>query len=181
MSKPRADSKLKSMPREWQDQLCEWLTVENVTYQEARKRLIERYEVSSSQAALSEFYSSVAVPWKYARARNLAAEFASMAEGQFRPAILKRVEQLAFEIAASRKVDIKTLRTFVKMLTDSEKVELQRGNLKLAIEKFRQAVKTDLEKGLDALQVELKGNAEALQLFERMKALVLKSVEGAAN
>lgn len=178
MSKPRADSKLKSMPREWQDTLCEWLTVENVTYSEARKRLIERFEVSSSQAALSEYYSSAAVPWKYARARNLADEFAKLSAGQFDQAAAKRLQQLLFEMTVSNRVDLRAVKTLAKIVGDSHKLTLAQQRLELDTKKFREQVQSDIEKGLDALHAEIKGNAEALQLFERMKSLVMRSVEG---
>jgi hypothetical protein len=176
--KPRSDSKLDSLPPKQREELSRWLTEENVSYEEARKRVGARFGVLvSSDSTFSDFYHSVALPWKYARARNFAGEMAALQDGQFKPAILKRLEQLSFELASSNHVDVKTLKVFFKMLTDSEKVELQKGSLKLAVQKFREAVKSDIEKGLDALHAEIKDNAEALQLFEKLKTAVIKSVE----
>ncbi len=119
------------MPREEQDALCEWLTVENVTYTEARKRLIERFEVSTNSASLSEYYSSVAVPWKYARARNLAEEFAKLSEGQFDQAAAKRLQQLLFEMTVSNRVNLSSVKTLAKIVGDSHKLTLQEQRLEL--------------------------------------------------
>jgi hypothetical protein len=179
MKKPRSDAKLKSLPQEQQDLLSEWLTKENISYSQARLRVKKQFGISTSLASLQDFYSAVAVPWKYAQARNLAQEIADLKKGEFKPALVKRIEQIAFELSVNQRVDIKALKAFVKMLTDSEKVELQKGNLRLALDKFKQSLKTDVEKGLDALHAELKGNEEALALFDRMKAIVMASVEAA--
>ncbi len=182
--KARSDAgmKGKSLTDPQKAEVAAWLTVENVSYADARTRMAERFGVFvKSDSTVSDFYHSFALPWKYAQASNFAAGMSSLKRGEFKPAILNRLEQLAFEVAASNTVDVKTLKSFLKMLTDSEKVELMKGNLQLGIQKFREQVKADVEKGLDALHAVLKGNPEALALFEKLKALVLKSVEAAKS
>lgn len=180
--KARSDAgmKGKALTEAQKVEVARWLIDENVSYEEARARMADCFGVFvKSASTLSDFYHSFALPWKYSRAKNFAAEFAQLQKGEFKPALLKRVEQLAFELSVNQTVDIKALKAFVKMLTDSEKVELQKGNLRLAIDKFKQSLKSDVEKGLDALQAELKGNDEALRLFHRMKAIVMQRVEAA--
>lgn len=177
--KPRGDSHLDNLLPEQKDQLSEWLTVENLTYAKARMRVREKFGVSTTPSALSSFFGSVALPWKYARDHSSAHEMASWKQGEFRPATMKRLEQLAFQLASSNRVDVKTLKAFVKMITDGEKVALQKQNLNLSIEKFRESVKSNVEKGLDALEAEIKGNAEAMTLFAKMKAAVRTGMEAA--
>lgn len=178
--KPRGDSKLDALTPEQQEQLCTWLTVDNLTYAAARKALQARFGVATTPSALCSYFGKVALPWKYAQDHAAAKELAAMQKGDFQPATLKRIEQLAFQLATSNRVDVKTLKSFVKMLTDSEKVALQKQNLALALEKFRQQIKTDVEKGLDALYTEIKGNKSAVALYEKLRACVLQSVEGTA-
>lgn len=129
--KPRADAKLKSMPQAQQDLLCEWLTVENVTYAEARKRLAAQFSVKTSLASLSDYYSSVAVPWKYARARGLADELATMSEGSFDAVTVKRLQQLLFEMSVSNRVDLRSIKTLAKIVGDSHKLTLAQSRLEL--------------------------------------------------
>ena len=129
--KPRADAKLKSMPQAQQDALCEWLTVENVTYSEARKRLKAQFAVSTSLASLSDYYSSVAVPWKYARARGLADELATMSDGSFDAVTVKRLQQLLFEMSVSNRVDLRSIKTLAKIVGDSHKLTLAQSRLEL--------------------------------------------------
>lgn len=177
--KPRGDSKLDALTPEQHEQLCVWLTVDNLTYSAARKLVKARFGVTTTLSALSSFFGSSALPWKYAQDHAAAKEFAAMQQGDFQPAMLKRIEQLAFQLASSNRVDVKTLKSFVKMLTDSQKVSLQKQNLELAIEKFRDRMKSEVEKGLDAMHAEIKDNPKALELFEKLKACVLESVEAA--
>lgn len=175
--KPRGDSKLDALSSEQKELLSEWLTVENVTYAKARTRVAKEFGVTTTASALSSFYGSVALPWKYARDHKLAQSLSQLEEGKFQPAMRKQIERLAFQITTSNRVDVKTLKALVKMITDGEKIELQKKTLSLAVERFRESVKTDIEKGLDALFAEIKGNAEALALFQKFKACALRSVQ----
>lgn len=178
--KPRSDSKLDGLPQAQKDELCRWLTQENVSYEEARARVGQRFGVLvSSDSTFSDFYHSVALPWNYAQATNFATGMARLKQGEFKPAIMRRLEQLAFEVAASQDVNPKTLKAFLKMITDSEKVALQKGALDLAVQKFRESVKSEMEKGLDALFAEVKDNPVALALYQKFKAAALKGVEDA--
>jgi hypothetical protein len=150
--KPRADAKLKSMPQEQQDALCEWLTMENVTYSEARKRLASRFSVSTSLASLSDYYSSVAVPWKYARARGLADQLATMSEGSFDAATTKRLQALLFEMSVTNRVDLKAIKTLAKIVGDSHKLTLAQSRLELDKRKVKileaKAEQADQAKGV---------------------------------
>lgn len=129
--KPRPDSVLKNLPPAQQDALFAWLTAENITYAEARKRLAEQFSVRTSPAALSAYYSSVVVPRKYAEARGLADDLAKLAEGSFDPATTKRLQQLLFEMSVSNRVDLKAIKTLAKIVGDSHKLTLAQSRLEL--------------------------------------------------
>lgn len=176
--KPRGDSKLHGLSPERKAQLCAWLTVDNLTYKEARARLASEFGCFTSDNALSEFWP-VALKWKYARDHAAAQDMASWQQGDFQPAVKKRLEQLAFQLATSPTVDVKTLKAFVKMITDGEKVQLQKNTLALELEKFRESVKTAQEKGLDALFAEIKDKPEAVALFQRFREAAQAGLEAA--
>lgn len=130
--KPRSDSKLDSLPLKQREELARWLIDENVSYEEARKRVAARCSVLvSSDSTFSDFYHSFALPWKYARSKGLADEFAKSAEGNFEPAAIKRIQQLLFESAADRSVDFKALKTLAKILGDSHRQTLNNERLEL--------------------------------------------------
>jgi hypothetical protein len=130
--KPRSDSKLDSLSPKQKEELNRWLTEENVSYEEARQRVGARFGVLvSSDSTFSDYYHSVALPWKYARSRNMADEFAKAASGNFEPAAIKRIQQLLFESAATQGVDFKALKTLAKILGDSHKQTLNQERLEL--------------------------------------------------
>lgn len=177
--KPRSDSKIMSLPQPVQDQIADWLTVANQSYEQVRQRCAQELGVTTSVGALQHFYGVYAAPRKYAQASDAADAFASLMQGRFDEATIKKAQELAFDAINSPAPDVKTAKTLVKIVGDSAKLELQRRKLALDEQRFREQLKTDIEHGLDALHAEIKGNAEALQLFERLKAAVLRSVEAA--
>ena len=129
MRKPRSDSKLRTLPPSQLLKLREWLGVESLAYDEVITRVRDEFGVSTSRAALSEFYSADVVPWKYARAHGVADDFAKLADGKFDEATRKRVQQLAFEIATSPHPDIEALSALSKILGDTAKLKLQEQKL----------------------------------------------------
>ncbi len=57
MSKPRPNtSSLMTMPREQTEALGRWLTVENLTYEQAQIRLKKEFGIKASKTRLSVFY-----------------------------------------------------------------------------------------------------------------------------
>ena len=48
--KPRGDSKLDALNGQQQALLAEWLTLENLTYEEAQKRVLENFGVSTTRS-----------------------------------------------------------------------------------------------------------------------------------
>lgn len=135
--KPRADAKLKSMPPAQQETLCEWLGVENVTYAEAKARLAAQFGVKTSAAALSDYYSCIVVPWKYARARGLADELKGLDGAEFDPLVVKRLQQLLFEMSVSNRVDLGAVKTLAKIVGDSHKLRLAQERLTLDTRKVK--------------------------------------------
>lgn len=135
--KPRGDSKLDALLPEQQERLAEWLTIENLTYAEAKERVQAEFGVSTTPSALQGFYSRFAAPWKYARARGEAESFAALLEGKFDEASKKKVQQLAFEALNSPSPDTKAAKTFFKILGDTAKVEIARDRVTLDARKVK--------------------------------------------
>ncbi|MBX3736730.1 MAG: hypothetical protein KF715_08580 [Candidatus Didemnitutus sp.] len=132
--KARSDAgiKGKQLTDSQKAEVAAWLIDENLGYKEARERIAERFGVFvKSDSTVSEFYHSFALPWKYARSKGVADEFEKLAEGKFEEAALKRMKQLFFETASAPGADLKSLKTFAKILGDSHKLTLAQSRLEL--------------------------------------------------
>lgn len=129
--KTRGDSKLDALPPAQQEQLAEWLTIENLTYAEARARVAEQFGVFTSLSALQSFYARFAAPWKYTRAHGEAETFAQLMEGQFDAATIKKAKQLAFDAMANPQPDLKSAKALLKIVGDSHKLTLAEKKLTL--------------------------------------------------
>jgi hypothetical protein len=129
--KPRGDSKLDALNGQQQALLAEWLTLENLTYEEAQKRVLENFGVSTTRSALCRFYARFAAPWKYTQAAGEAESFAELMEGKYDEATIKRTKQLAFEALVSPQPDVKSAKALLKIVGDSAKLTLQQQKLQL--------------------------------------------------
>jgi hypothetical protein len=181
--KRRSDAKLHALPEPVKEQLIRWLTEENVSYEKAKERLWMDFNVRVSIGALCDFYATECYLQTSASAQEFVTriEGAAKADGRaYDQATMSLVRQRAYMLARTQGADVGDLATLAGIIGDAARLELKQRELALNLEKFRHQVKTDIEKGLDALHAEIKGNAEALQLFERMKGIVMKSVEGAS-
>lgn len=150
--KPRSDSKLDALTPEQKEQLASWLTVENVSYDEAKARCAQHFSVFTSVAALQAFYSRFAAPWKYAQAKGEADAFAELMEGKFDAATIKRAKQLAFEAMTGPQPDLKAAKTLLKIVGDSAKVDLAKEKLTLDARKVaileKKAAQADAAEGV---------------------------------
>lgn len=138
--KARSDAGIKGaqLSAEQKEALATWLIDENMSYKDARARLAEQCGVFvKSDSTVSDFYHSFALPWKYARSKGVADEFEKLAEGKFEEAALKRMKQLFFETASAPGADLKSLKTFAKILGDSHKLTLNQQRLELDKRKVR--------------------------------------------
>lgn len=180
--KARSDAKLKSLPPHQREMLVRWLAEENVDYKTAKERLEQDFGVETSIGALSNFYATQCWQHSSAQAREFADEAVRLAKGagaDFDTATLALIQERAFVMARTRGSDVKDLAILAGIIGDTARLRLKEREINLNLEKFRQQAKADIEKGLDALHAEIKGNAEALQLFDKLKAVVMRSVEGA--
>lgn len=145
--KPREDAKLKSLPPEQRELLCRWLTVDNISYKEARLRVKAQFGLHvGSDSTFTDFYHSVALPWSYAQSAGVADAFSQAAEGNLEPAAIKRIRQLLFDAAASRKTDFRALKTLAQIVGNAQKhtlaaerLELDKRKVKLLEAKAAQA------------------------------------------
>lgn len=170
--KPRSDSKLDALSEEQHVQLAEWLTLENISYAQARDRVREQFGVSTSLAALQSFYSRFAAPWKYARKKEAADQFAELMEGNFDAANIKAAKSLAFDALSQPLPDVKTAKTLLKIVGDSKKLELAQEKVSL------DARKVALLEQKAALADKAKGIAGNEELSDAEKAAQMRSLFG---
>jgi hypothetical protein len=135
--KPRSDSKLDALSEEQHVTLAEWLTIENVSYADAKARVLDQFGVSTSVAALQSFFSRFAAPWKYARAAGEADSFADLMEGKFDAATIKKAKQLAFDAMSGPRPDLKAAKALLKIVGDSAKLSLAQEKLSLDARKVK--------------------------------------------
>lgn len=181
--KARGDGKLMSLPKEARDTIRLWLVEENATYKTVIDRLEKEYGIKTSAGALNNFWQRYCFGDNFARARHIADDLRETLSGApdlFNSQTVSAISQRAFELAISKEANVKELATLAKIVGDSARLELQKKQLELDLEKWRTAVRTDIEKGLDALYAEIAHSPAAVELFDRLKATVLKSVEVAA-
>jgi len=160
-----------------------WLIDENLSYEDARQRLIDDFNVKLSTGSISTFYATECFSLSSSQARSFAEQVGSELEkgGEaFDRATIALVKKKAFERAVAKNGNLTELQILAGIIGDSAKLKLKQEQLEFSREKFREEIKTSVEKGLDALLAEIKGNEEALALFDRLKATVMRSVEGEA-
>jgi hypothetical protein len=171
--KPRADSALKTLPLEAQEAL--FALLRKTSYEKALPIVAKEFGVRTSSGALSQFFSWYPLSRRLEQAKSFADTITAQIKAN--PALnldaekVSAVGQIAFEAQALAEQDPKLFVALRRLRVSEKTFELEE-------EKFRETMKSSVEKGLDALQQEIKGNAEALALFERLKASVLKSMEG---
>lgn len=135
--KIRGDSRLDALPPEQKEQLADWLTVDNLTYAQARDRVKAEFGVSTNVSALCSFFSRFATPRKYARSREAAEEFAELMEGNFDAATIKAAKQIAFDAMTAQRPDLKSARAVLKIVGDSQKLALAQEKLSLDARKVK--------------------------------------------
>jgi hypothetical protein len=150
MSKARSDSVLDGLPRNQREALEEWLFEENLSYQDAKKRLWQDFNVSTSRSGLERFYARVnqrrllqRIAENAGKAREIEGEFAKHA-APVPEAVVKLVTQLAFEeMTAGRKLDKDFIVKLTKLAVDSglkaKKLELDERKIELLEAKAKQA------------------------------------------
>lgn len=156
-TKPRSDSKLDSLPANQKQALEQWLFEENISLDEAQKRVWQDFNVRCSTASLSGFYQRVSQRRLLERITENARK-ATEIEDQFQKnkapvpaAVVKLVTQLAFEeITAGKDLDKDFVVKLTKLAVDSglkaKKLELDERRIALLEEKAQQA--TEAEKAL---------------------------------
>ncbi len=132
MKKPRSNSKLDQLPPNQREMLIRWLTEENVSYDDAKKRLKEDFNVSTSLGALSRFYATKCFLMRAGEARafaELVTQQAKEGGGDFDEATLALVKQRAFERAVAKDGDIDELATLAGIIGESAKLDIKRRAL----------------------------------------------------
>jgi len=171
MKKPRADSKLDTLPESRVLELRDGL-LGGWRYDDALSWLSTECAVSSSLSALSAFFKRHCAPVMKDR-RQIAALKAETLVGEagrtdWNAATLELVKQVSFEMMAGEHLDPKISEKFIKLILKADSQDAAR-------EKIKAAAKTKIETGLEALFEEIKGNAKAEGLFKLLQQEVAKA------
>jgi len=182
--KPRADSKLKNLPKVDQEHLWELLSQPQVamsdepgapmrpfTLQELQTEVPLLHGFTVALSTLSEWRSWYALRLRTqsAMARADQAKLEWLKENpDATPEDLGRLGQMVF---TAESIEDGNIKGFVALMRERNR---QRA-IELDHEKFRAGLKSDLEKGLDALFEEIKGNEKAEEIFRDLKETLRKS------
>jgi hypothetical protein len=144
MRKPRSDSKLLNLAEDQQSQLCDWL-LSGIPLHKVRELVKEQFQVSTSLAALSGYYSTVCSSALLARRQRamatadaIAAE-ASARPGQFDQATIDALKQRAFELAVAPQADPRDVKSLFTLVLKSRDQDLVERRVKLLETKAAQA------------------------------------------
>lgn len=156
-------------------QLAEWLTLQNLTYEDALELVAQQFGVKSSVDALRRFYASFAVPWQYSQASGDAEAFGDLMEGKFDEATIKRAKQLAFVMLTEKTPNVSAAKTLLKIVGDSAKLAL--AEKKVALDER----KVTLLEAKAALADKAKGISDNEALTPEQKAAQLRALFGMAG
>jgi hypothetical protein len=157
---------------EQREQLAEWLTLQNLTYEDALELVQDQFGVKSSVGALRRFYASFAITWEYSRAAGDAEQFGSLMEGKYDAATIKRAKQLAFSMLTDRNPNVSAAKTLLKIVGDTAKQQLAEQRLEL------DKRKVELLEAKAALADSAKGISDDESLTPEQKAAQLRSLFG---
>lgn len=144
MKKPRADSKLKTLPDALQEELYQLLR--HNTQEKVIVWLEEKHDIATSAAALSSFWV-----WYQSSSLKPAAQFADALRSQFEkmPQLkidaeqMAAITQTAFEIKAAQDRDPKLFFALRKAQRDAAKLKLDERKVAILEAKAALAQKTE--------------------------------------
>lgn len=176
MSKVKSNAKLKVLPDDAQDQLHEFMRDHSVKDGVVFCR--DSLGVETSAGALSDWWGwyerRVTLQDAAEITNEIKAAIKSIPELDIEDETINRYRQKHFEILAMKSND-------PKLFASMRRLRISERNADMELNKFKQTMKSDMEKGLEALFQEIRGNPEAEELFGRLKAVVMKSMEGAGK
>ena len=141
MTKPRSDSKLLNLPEEQQAQLAEWL-LSGLPYHRVRPLVKKEFKISTSSAALYQFYQTVCSAELIARRKravSTADEIADQAvkmPGRFDSATIDALKQKAFELSINPGADPRDVKALFMLVLKARDQEIDRAQLALDRDRF---------------------------------------------
>lgn len=177
MRKHRADSNLKTLPEDQQAEIISRLEAKGGTQKKVAEWLAAEWDVHTSQAALSEFYS-----WFQMRRRFLSAETVTqdllklMKQGKFSMSAeeMERLGNMVFMAQAMKEGDTKTFLGFAKL--EQGKQKLKQGDRKIDVEDRRVKLLEEKAKAYDQIKEATKGRPSA-DLTPEERQLVLQVMD----
>lgn len=142
MRKTRPDAKLLNLPEDQYQTLVDWLLA-GLPYREVKRRLAEEMSISTSDAALSKFWSTCCGPALLARRQRAVSMADEIAEavaarpGEFDAATVDALKQKAFELAINPQADPRDVKGLFMLVLKARAQDIDREELRLAQDRFR--------------------------------------------
>jgi hypothetical protein len=133
--KKRSDSKLDALPPHQKKMLRDWLVDENLSYEKARDRLSQDFNVETSVGALSQFYATQCFALRFSQAKSFAEQVEKellTADPTFDRVTLALIKQKAFERAAAKNGDIDELAKLAMIIGDSQRITLKQREVSIS-------------------------------------------------
>ena len=141
MRKIRSDAKLKNLPPDQYEALADWLLA-GTPYRVVKKRLQEEFDVSTSNAGLTDFWNeccSAALLTRRQKAVGLADDIAAEASarpGEFDAATIDALKQKAFELAVNPNADPRDVKGLFMLVLKARAQDIDQRTIDLAEKKF---------------------------------------------
>lgn len=141
MKKPRSDSPLQNLPEEQAAKLCDWM-LSGLPYHKVKKLVKDQFDLETSEAALSRFYSSycaAALLVRRSRAVTTAAEIAEEASktpGQFDTATIDALKQKAFELSISPQSDPSDVKDLFMLVLKAKDQDLKDKDIEIKMRRL---------------------------------------------
>ncbi len=186
--KARSDSKIEGLPLNQRETLERWLFEENVSYDEARSRLFNDFNVRVSQSALHAWRGRCAqgrllerIAASAQTANAVVQRFEENPADTYK-ALLGMVGKIAFDKALADELDAETIYNFTRLLiadkkedTRLEALGLMKEKLELEFQKYKDSVAAQKKVIESELAKVTKGgglSAAALRKIEEAAAIL---------
>jgi hypothetical protein len=173
--KPRADSVLKNLEPQQQEELMALLRTPRMTYKKALPIVEKEFSVKTSEPALSAFYSWFPLSRQLEKAASLADQIKQQALAN--PALAKDAEalsqyaQISFEVLAAQKQNVKEFVSLRKLRLKETDQATAKTNTELRVKQYEQkieAARASLEKAKSKGGV----SRETMQIIEQQLAIL---------
>ncbi|WP_009960353.1 hypothetical protein [Verrucomicrobium spinosum] len=140
MRKHRGDSNLKTLPEDQQEEIIARLEAKGGTQKKVAEWLAAEWDVQTSQAALSEFYSWFQMRRRFRSTESVTQDFQQMLQESDMAMSAEQISALGnlmFLAQATKDNDPKTFVAMARVLVQNRKIDVEERRVKLLEEKAK--------------------------------------------